>query len=318
MAEDYYTTLGVKRDASQAEIQKAYRTLARKYHPDLNPDDKTAKEKFQQVQKAFDVLNDSSKRELYDRYGSSFEQMGAGPQPGAYTHTGGGPAGFEDVDLSQFFGERFGAGEGGSGFGDFFSQFRRGATGRTARGRGRARGPHVETEVTVPFRTAVKGGEAEFRIDRGDRIETLSVKIPPGIEDGKKIRLRGQGEPGPGGGPAGDLLIKVHVEAHPWFHRRGHHLHVRVPVTVAEAALGAKIDVPTPHGVVSVRVPPGSSSGTRLRVKGQGIQPAQGVAGDLFAEIQIVLPKEIDEEGKTLVRQFDEMHPLDPRSGLAW
>ncbi|MBX3415017.1 MAG: J domain-containing protein [Pirellulales bacterium] len=318
MAEDYYETLGVKRDASQAEIQKAYRALALKYHPDKNPDDKTAKEKFQKVQAAFDVLNDQSKREMYDRYGSSFEQMGqGGPQPGGGAAWGGQPgASFEDIDLSQIFGQQFGQGEGG-GFGDIFGQFRR-AGGRGARAKSRGRGNNVEAEVTVDFRTAIKGGDVQLRIDRDGRIDTITAKIPAGIEDGKKIRLRGQGEPGSGGGPAGDLLLKVHVESHPWFHRRGQNLYVRVPVTVGEAILGAKIDVPTPHGTVSVRVPPGSSSGTKLRVKGQGVQPTQGTPGDLFAEIQVALPKDVSDEGKQLIEQFERQHPLNPRGGLAW
>lgn len=318
MAEDYYEILGVKRDASAAEIQKAYRALALKYHPDKNPDDKTAKDKFQKVQAAFDVLNDQSKREMYDRYGSSFEQMGrGGPQPGAGPNWSGQPgAGFENVDFSQFFGDRFAEGEGG-GFADIFGQFRRGG-GRGAKARSRGRGANLEAEVTVDFRTAIKGGEVQLRIDREGHVDTITAKIPAGIDDGKKIRLRGQGEPGAGGGPAGDLLLTVHVETHPWFHRRGQNLYVRVPVTVAEAALGAKIDVPTPHGTVAVRVPPGTSSGTKLRVKGQGVQPAQGTPGDLFAEIQIALPKEIGEEGKRLIAEFERLHALDPRSGLAW
>lgn len=318
MAEDYYETLGVKRDASQAEIQKAYRALALKHHPDKNPDDKTAKDKFQKVQAAFDVLNDQSKREMYDRYGSSFEQMGqGGPRPGGGQSWGGQPgASYEDIDLSQIFGQQFGQGEGG-GFGDIFGQFRRGGA-RGPRAKARGRGNNVEAEVTVDFRTAIKGGDVQLRIDREGHIDTLTAKIPAGIDDGKKIRLRGQGEPGAGGGPAGDLLLTVHVESHPWFHRRGYNLYVRVPVTVGEAILGARIDVPTPHGTVSVRVPPGSSSGTKLRVKGQGVQPSQGTPGDLFAEIQVALPKEVSDEGKRLIEEFESKHPLHPRGGLAW
>lgn len=326
MEEDYYKILNVQRNASQAEIQKAYRELARKYHPDLNPDDKTAKEKFQKVQTAFDVLNDPSKRELYDRYGSSFAQAGAAGGPGGF-HPGGGTwrattgaGGFEDIDLSQFFGERYGEDPIG-GFGDIFSQFRRARTGDRARNRARSRerGADIATDLEIPFRTAVTGGEAQIRVQRpGGRIETISVKIPAGIEDGKKIRLRGQGEPGPGGGPPGDILITTRVGTHPWFQRRGNDLHVRVPVTLAEAARGAKVDVPTPHGTVSIRVPPGTSSGTKLRVRGQGVKPAHGSPGDLYAEVQIALPKQLDDETLSQIEAIDARHPLEPRKDLKW
>jgi DnaJ-class molecular chaperone len=318
MADDYYKTLGVKRDASQAEIQKAYRDLARKYHPDLNPDDKTAKKKFQEVQSAFDVLNDPSKREMYDRYGANFEQMGQGPQGPRRGPAGGQPGmGPEDFDFSQFFGERFGA-EGGGGFGDIFGQFRRGGGGRASR-TAKLRGEDVRHELEVPFLTAVNGGEVHITLaQESGQSETLAVKIPTGIDEGKTIRLRGKGTPGYQGGPAGDLLIAIHVAPHPYFQRSGNNLLVKAPVTVAEAALGAKIDVPTARGKVSVRVPPGTSSGRKLRIKGQGVKPVKGEPGDLLVEIHIVLPKTIDERGQELIRQFDQLYPMDPRSELPW
>jgi len=329
MSEDYYKTLELNRDASQADVQKAYRDLARKYHPDLNPDDKSAKQKFQKVQAAFDVLNDPSKRELYDRYGSSFEQMGAGggprgPSPGGgWTHTGSTP---EDFDFSQFFGERFGGGSAGGGdpnggFADIFSQFRRaGARGESgARRRTRAAGSDVRSEVHIPFQTAIIGGTVDLQLHRPDgKVETIAVKIPAGIESGKSIRLRGQGEPSPEGGAPGDLLIKVHVAEHPHFHRKGKNLYVKLPVTLAEAAVGAKVDVPTPRGTVSLRVPASTSSGTRLRVKGQGIATSGEPAGDLFAEIQIVLPKALDDEERGWLEKFGQRHPDEPRKDLRW
>jgi DnaJ-class molecular chaperone len=319
MADDYYKTLGVKRDASQAEIQKAYRDLARKYHPDLNPDDKTAKKKFQEVQTAFDVLNDPGKREMYDRYGANFEQFSQGAGPGAQRGPTRGPAGVgpEDFDFSQFFGERFGA-EGGGGFGDIFGQFRR-AGGRRASRTARLRGEDVRHEIEVPFLTAVNGGEVHISLaHESGQSETLAVKIPVGIDEGKTIRLRGKGTPGIQGGPAGDLLIAIHVAPHPYFQRSGNNVLVKAPVTLAEAALGAKIDVPTTRGKVSVRVPPGTSSGKKLRVKGQGVKPVKGEPGDLLVEILIVLPPKIDEQGQELLRQFDQLHPIDPRSQLPW
>ena len=320
-SEDYYKILGVARDASPADIQKAYRALARKYHPDMNPDDKKAKEKFQKVQAAFDVLNDPSKREMYDRYGSSFESMAGGGGPrGGYSPGGQGPTGgFEDIDFSQFFGERYG-GDPSGGFGDIFGQFRRAGGGRTRKQRATPRsGADVQSEIEVAFQTAVTGGEVELSIARASgRNDVLSVKIPPGVEDGAKIRLRGQGEPGVGDAPPGDILLTVRVKPHPFFQRRGNHLDVKVPVTLSEAVLGAKVDVPTPKGTISLRVPPRTSSGTKLRIKGHGVAPRRGDPGDLYAEIQIVLPDKWDDDALALVRRLGEASNKDPRSDLRW
>lgn len=321
MSKDYYKVLGVTRNASQEEIKKAYRDLARKYHPDLNPDDKTAKSKFQEVQGAYDVLSDPQKREMYDRYGSSFETMGGGPRPGG--PWGGSPGGgfsFEDIDFSQFFGERFGAGGGGSGgFEDVFSQFAQGAgRARKSQAGGRRRGSDLRHEITVPFATAIQGGEVQLSVAHpSGQAETLSVRIPPGIEDGKKIRLRGQGEPAPRGGPAGDLILTVHVAPHPCFRRSGKHLHITLPVTLAEAALGAKVDVPTPQGTVALKVPPCTSSGSKLRVKARGV-PSKDGPGDLIAEIQIVLPKQIDEQTRTAIERWTQQGSENPRAKLRW
>jgi molecular chaperone DnaJ/curved DNA-binding protein len=329
MAEDFYKTLGVSRDASSADIQKAYRDLARKYHPDLHPDDKTAKKKFQKVQAAFDVLNDAAKREQYDRYGSSFESMGAGGPRGASGGGGwggaapGGSAGFEDVDFSQFFGDRSG-GEAPASFSDLFSQFRRGQPGRTKRAAEPQQGADLAAEIEVPFNTAILGGEAQISIRRqSGEVETLVVKIPVGIEDGKKIRLRGQGEAPPTArGTPGDILITVRVASHPHFSRRGKNLDVQVPVTLSEAVSGAKIEVPTPQGTIMLRVPPGTSSGKKLRVKGRGVAPKGSEPGDLFAEIQIVLPAHLDDESRELVAKLDahwqEKSPQHPRRDLSW
>ena len=313
MAEDYYATLGVGNSATEDEIRKAYRQLARKYHPDLNPDDAKAKEKFQQVQNAFDVLSDAKKREMYDRYGSAYESMGAGggrPHPWAGS-TGGGPNvefNFEDI-----------LGGGGGGFADLFKQF--GQRGRRQQTRRQAptRGANIEHELTVPFTTAVLGGEAQIAVRRSDgQMETLQVKIPAGIEDSKKIRLRGQGETSLDGGPTGDILIKVRTAPHPHFRRQGKRLDLRVPITLAEALGGAKIDVPTPHGTITLTVPPGTSSGKKLRLKGQGVQPTNGSPGDLLAEIQIVLPPDLTTADRDQLESILGKYSDNPRADLRW
>ena len=335
MADDYYATLGVSRTASAEEIQQAYRKLARKYHPYLNPDDAAAKKKFHDVQTAFDVLNDEKKRKLYDQYGSAYESVGGGPQGwpggsgagqgfpgGGFPGSGGAGHGFPeksfgggqgfDINLEDLLGR---GGGGGGGFADLFKQF-----GSRKRQQAKpARGNNLKFELTVPFTTAVSGGEAQISIRRatGD-METLQVKIPIGIEDRKKIRLRGQGEPSPNGGPKGGLRITVQVAPQPYFRRTGKRLDVRVPVTLFEALHGAKIDMPTPQGTITLSIPPGTSSGRELRVKGHGVAPKKGTPGDLFAEILIVLPKSLDEADRKQLETLTDKYSDDPRSDLRW
>ncbi len=316
MADDYYATLDVGRNASTEEIQQAYRKLARKYHPDLNPEDAGAKKKFHEVQAAFDVLNDEKKRSLYDQYGSDYESVGDGPQGwpgggGAEPGFGGGQ-GF-DINLEDLL-RQSGAG-GGGGFSDLFKQF-----GSRKRQQAKpTRGNHLKYELTVPFTTAISGGESQISIRRvNGNIETLHVKIPTGIEDRKKIRLRGQGEPSPTGGPDGDILITVHVAPHPFFRRTGKRLDVRVPVTLFEALHGVKIDVPTPQGTITLSVPPGTSSGRKLRVKGHGVASKQGTPGDLFAEIQIMLPNSLDDDDLKQLETIADKYANDPRADLRW
>lgn len=316
MAKDFYKILGVSRGASADDIQKAYRVAARKYHPDLNPDDKTAKERFQEVQSAYEVLNDPDKRQMYDRYGDSFDKMGAGGP------AGGGPGNpFQDVDLNDIFG---GAASGGGGFADLFRQFTQGGAGgprgNSRRNAAPARGKDLRHEVMISFHTAVLGGEAPvtFRDTEG-RHKTITIKIPAGIEDGRKIRLRGQGEPAPRrGGKPGDLLVTVRVGAHPCYRRQGDDLEVTVPITLLEAVEGAKVDVPTPKGTISLTIPPKSVSGKRLRVRGMGVDAQNGKKGDLLAEVQIVLPERIDDSTLELLRQVEATRRSNPREDLKW
>ena len=318
MAVNYYKQLGVSRNASQSDIQKAYRELARKHHPDMNPDKPGSAKKFQEIQAAFDVLNNPEKREMYDRYGSSFETMGQGA-PHAQSWEAGPGGGFrtEDIDFGQLFGERFG--EGGGGFGDIFSHFQRAAGRGRGGGGARRRGGDAAAEVVIPFATAVGGGEIPLELRRqSGETETIVVKIPPGIEEGKKMRLRGKGEPASGRGTAGDLILTVHVAPHPFFARRGNDLLVRLPVTLGEAVAGASVDVPTPGGTVSLHVPPGTSSGKKLRVKGHGVAPKGGAKGDLLAEVQVVLPPNLTDANRETIREIDARHPSNPRQNLRW
>lgn len=321
MAEDHYQTLGVSRTASAEEIRKAYRDLARKYHPDLHPDDDAAKEKFKQVQAAFDVLQDSSKREMYDRYGSSFEGVGAGGPGGGWggggSWSGGGPfsGGSGEIDLESLFG-----GGAGGGFGDLFGRGSRGSRGR--RRTAQSPGADISASISIPFRMSIDGGKTDVRIDRSGKTETISVTIPQGLPDGARMRLRGQGLPGSGGGPAGDLMLQVQVESHPVFRRSGDTLEVTLPVSLSEAIEGAKVDVPTPWGTIALRIPSGTSSGTKLRAAGMGVHHGNGAKGDLIAEVQIMLPtggsSDVREKLVEAVKAVEAASSENPRSRLQW
>ena len=316
VAEDLYQTLGVSRDASKDEIQKAYRKLARKFHPDMNPDNDTARDKFKRVQEAYDVLSDADKRAAYDRYGADFEKVrqGGGWHPG-----GAAGASFEGLDLEQIFG---GGAPGGQqfegGFADFFEQILGGRGAGARRHRQPQRGANIRHEVEIPFSLAVRGGRTELHLRRGVRSENLAVTIPPGVENGSKIRLRNQGHPSPNGGPQGDLILIIKVSDHPHFRRHGKNLELKLPVTIAEATLGGKVDVPTPDGTVSLSIPPNSGGGRRLRLKGQGVATAGGTRGDLIVELQVAVPPELDEESRGLIHELDRRHPLRPRQGLSF
>ncbi|MGY8767956.1 MAG: DnaJ C-terminal domain-containing protein [Pirellulales bacterium] len=318
MPQDFYKTLGVAKGSTAEEIQKAYRKLAQKYHPDINPDDKSAKVKFQEVQNAYDVLSDKEKRDKYDRFGANYESMGSGG-PGGGFNWGGQGGGGPEVDLSDLFG---GGGQGGGGgFADMFSQFAGGGQGQRG-GRRRAapqRGADINHAVTVSFKTSIEGGEVQLSVRRrSGGVETLNAKIPMGIESGKRIRLKEQGEQSPNGGPTGDILITVNVDPHRFFTRNGKNLEVKVPISLAEAVLGGKIDVPTPHGTITLTIPSGSSSGKRLRIRGQGVQRSTGEPGDLYAEIEITLPEEINEGTKKLIEAWSEKNSENPREELNW
>jgi len=319
--DDYYQTLGVAKTASQEEIQKAYRQLARKYHPDFNQNDpKGAKEKFQKVQEAYDVLGNPEKRQVFDQYGVSPDQMGTGGGhgPGQWSFGGGfpgrggtagwGAAGrssrkanfqFENLDdIMHMFGSGFGSASPDEMFG----------TTRPRPGR------DIEQALTIPFTLAIAGGKVDIKVGS----EMVSVTIPAGIEDGKKIRLPGLGGASPNGGASGNLLITIHVEEHPFFSRRGNNLYVDVPISLKEAVFGAKIDIPSPKGNVTLTVPPGTSSGMKLRIKQCGVATASGGAGDLFAILLVTLPKIWSEADKELLQKL-QTEPEEPiRGKLRW
>jgi curved DNA-binding protein len=317
MAKDYYETLGVAKKATENEIKSAYRKLARQFHPDRNPGDKAAAERFKEIQTAYDVLSDKKKREQYDQFGPAFEQMGqGGPGGGAGGfHWTGGPGGTKNIDPEMFqsiFEQMVG---GGGGFSGFPGGFTTGAsTGKRARGRGRRAAfeempQDVEQSIEIDFMTAAQGGTIE--LTRPGQTERLSVDIPAGMGDGKKLRLRGQGVAG------GDLYVIVHVRPHPYFHREGQDIILEVPLTVTEAGVGCKVDVPTLAGTVSLTIPGGASSGQRLRIRGLGL-PSSAGKGDQYCEVKIVLPKTLDAKGKELLQEFGKLHPLHPRTHLGW
>jgi len=307
---DCYKVLGVSRDASAEEIRKAYKKMVRENHPDMKPDDKKAAEKFQQAQEAYAILDDSEKREQYDRYGTTFRggAPGGGGGGSPFSGGGGGP-----IDLGDLFGGQVDLESilGGMGGGPGFGQGgRRAAPPR--------KGQELRFEIQVAFQVAAEGGSHELQFRRSNQQEKLTVKIPVGVASGSELRLAGQGEPSPSSGPAGDLRLTIKVAPHPYFRREGNNISVEVPVTVSEAALGAKVDVPTlSEGNVLLTIPPGTPSGTRLRLREKGIVDRKtDTPGDQFVAVKIVPPTELSDEAKELFEKLAEETPQSPRDGL--
>ena len=322
---DYYETLGVARDASQQEIQKAYRKLARKYHPDVSKV-ADAETKFKEIGEAYEVLKDPEKRKKFDQFGQAWNQA---------QRTGAQPPGWEGVqfDFGQggggFHFEGGGPGFGGaSGFSDFFEMlfgqagmggFRSGGAGfggRPGGGRPAARrGADQEASISLSLEEAAHGGRRELTLTdpATGESKTLAVKIPAGVKPGGKIRLSGQGLPGAGGGPAGDLYLRVEVLPHPRLQLEGAHLTTVVPIAPWEAALGGEAEVPTLNGSARVRIPAGTSSGRRIRLRGKGFPRPNSEAGDLYAEFRIVVPEALGDEEKELYERLKEASDFDPR-----
>ncbi|GAA2199304.1 DnaJ C-terminal domain-containing protein [Sinomonas flava] len=311
---DFYAILGVPKDASAADIKKAYRKLARKYHPDTNAGDLEAEKKFKDITEAHHVLSDPEERQQYDAIramgGARFAPGGAG---------GAGAAGFEDL-----FGGLFGGGTGrhSRGFStgnippEFADLFGGGFGGGGGFQAPPQRGADRQATTTISFAGSIRGTTIGLREPSG---EVIDVRIPAGIRDGQKVRVRGKG--GPGSGGAGDLMVTVHVTPHPFFAREGDNLRIHVPVTFDEAVLGAQIDVPTVDGrTVKMKVPAGTSSGRTLRLKGKGVKTSKG-AGDLLVTIDVVVPQNLSKEAEEAVRAFAEATAKngqsDPRAHLA-
>lgn len=320
---DYYDILNVKRDASTDEIRSAYRKLARKYHPDVNKAADAAI-KFNEVQQAYDALSDPAKRKSYDRWGHAGEPptpgvgyAGGGPfRKGNYSwsNVAGRPSGPDgatsDFDASAIFEEMFGrqTDQGASPFGGF---------GQRAKARSRdTRGKDIEHEIVIDFVDAIKGGTKPIRISRGGATQTVEVSIPEGVSEGARLRMRGMGVPSPSGGAPGDLILTVHVAPHELFTRDGDDISLDLPLSIAEAALGATLRVPTLTGQADVTIPPGTSSGQRLRLRGQGVRHGEQ-SGDLYAIIKIIAPKDLSEADKAAIREIGS-RLASPRKGASW
>jgi curved DNA-binding protein len=316
MADDLYQVLGVAKTAQADAIKKAYRKLAGQLHPDKNPGNKKAEDRFKKVNHAYDVLGDDKKRKLYDEFGEEGLREGFDPaRVRAYRDwssrqgaRGGGGGGFQgQPDLESMFGNAGGAG----GFGDLFGDL----VGRTRRQRGPVKGPDFESEVTIDFASALRGAMLELH-PNGSAGSPVTVRIPAGADDGSRVRIAGQGGPSPNGGPSGDLVLTVHVTPHPHFRREGDDLHIDLPVTLAEAYHGAKVRVPTVDSSVTLKVPERTQSGSVVRLRGKGVAKKGRPPGDLFVHFLIQIPKEGGEEAGKLVDQLAAFQKDDPRVGI--
>jgi DnaJ-class molecular chaperone len=307
MAEDLYALLGVGREASQDEIKRSYRKLAKELHPDLNPDKEVA-ERFKQITSAYDLLSDPDKRARYDR-GEIDASGQERPQHQYYRD-------FADDPQATRYYTREGVGDAEALHDLFEGLFGGGGRAEGARSfRMRARGADVSYSLPVSFIDAAKG--AKKRVTVGDG-HTIDLTIPAGVRDRQTLRLKGQGMPGFEGGPAGDAYVEVHIQPHPFFERKDNNIHLELPVSLAEAVLGGRIEVPTIDGPVSMTVPKGSNSGSTLRLKGRGIvDPKSGQRGDQYVRLRVVLPKTPDAELEDFVRRWSAEHSYDPRAEMA-
>ena len=315
---DYYDILGLKKSASADEIKKAHRTLVRKFHPDVNKGSPAVTEKFKEIQEAYDVLSDPEKRQKYDEFGHAgpipgggdpWESMRRGaPGRGGRQSSGAGGATVEDFDFGDVFEQFFGGAGGSMG----------GQAGR-ARGRGAPpmpRGNDIEYPVTLSFEDAARGRTLPLQLRKGSKVESIEIKIPAGVKDGSRVRIKGKGDAG-AGGHDGDLFIIVTVQPHPYFRRDGLDVVLDCPISLYEAVQGAKVTVPTLDGPVTLTIPPGTSSGAKLRIKSRGVERG-GEKGDQHVLIKVVIPKDLDDEDRSAIDKMREKHPFDARADVPW
>jgi DnaJ-class molecular chaperone len=308
---DYYSVLGVRRNASAKEIKQAYRRLARRYHPDVNPGDASAEQKFKEISEAYEVLGDPEQRQQYDRFGHQAFTGGFGTPFGG----GAGSRGFQSGNLKDFFASR---GNFAEGFGSLFEEFfGKGAPRSHATP---TRGQDIEQTVEIRFEDAVHGATTEVRVPRRDgSVESLRVKIPPGVDSHSRIRLAGKGEAGTSGGAPGDLYIVTHIRPHAYFVRQEDDIGCEVPVTLAEALLGARVEVPTIDGMTTMTLPAGTQNGQKFRLRGKGMPRLKGDGrGDQYVTVKVVLPEKLDAQSQQLIAELDKRHPLQPRAHMRW
>lgn len=311
---DYYGILGIDKNATQEEIKKAYRTLARKYHPDLNPNDSAAEQQFKNINEAYEILSDRDKRQKYDQFGQYWNPSSVGTPP---------PQGVEDFDFSQYGnfddfidellgrfagGSRYSYSPGGSSrvdqFGDFF-----GATDGVYQD---IKGRDFTATLPLTFTEAFKGVEKKFTLDG----ETIKVKIPPGSKPNSRIRLKGKGGISPTAGTRGDLYLTVELEPHPFFQFEGNNIICEVAITPEEAVLGAEIQIPTPGGKVTMKVPPGVDSGQSLRLRGKGWPIPKGGRGDQIVRLKVAAPKKLSDRQQQLYQELQKINNFNPRQNL--
>lgn len=315
---DFYTILNVKRGATADEIKRAYRKLAKKHHPDRNPNNPNAEARFKDVQRAYAVLGDPEKRSQYDQFGEAGVGRVAPGPGGERVYEWGGNSKINLDDLQDLFGAFGGS---SSSRASIFDQMFGGGGRRTTRRPAPQRGRDVERRVSLSLDQVVTGASVtvEVRAGANGRSETLEVKVPAGVDDGQRIRLTGKGQSGSNRGAPGDLFLICSVKPHPYFRREGSDVYVDVPISVVEAALGARIDVPTLAGSATVSVPAGTHSGAKLRLKGRGIVKRAGQGtGDLYVVIKIVPPAELTDQQRGLFEKLQAADSVDPRSQCAW